>query len=74
MLKFQVQIPSSIINNLLEEHVILVFEKKDVELDVLDIVECHRIGDSERVIVVLLKNRRDCKKILEKTNKQTQEC
>ena len=47
------------------------WKKKGVELDVLDIVECHRIGDSERLIVVLLKNRRDCKKILEKkTNKR----
>ena len=41
----------SITNDLLEEHVLLVFEKLDVVLEAMDIVACHRLGKTNRVIV-----------------------
>ena len=58
-------IPSSITNDLLEEHVSLIFEKLDIVLEVLDIVACHRLGKKNRVVVKLL-NRKDSQCILEK--------
>ena len=61
-------IPSSITNNLLEEHVLLIFEKFDVVLEAMDIVACHRLGKTNRVIVKLL-NRKDSQYILEKKYK-----
>ena len=39
-----VGIPSSITNDLLEEHVLLIFEKLGVVLETMDIVACHRMG------------------------------
>ena len=41
----------SITNDLLEEHVLLVFEKLDVVLEAMDIAACHRLGKTNRVIV-----------------------
>ena len=61
-------IPSSITNDLLEEHVLLIFEKLDVVLEAMDIVACHRLGKTNRVIVKLL-NRKDSQYILEKKYK-----
>ena len=61
-------IPSSITNNLLEEHVLLIFEKFDVVLEAMDIVACHRLGKTNRVIVKLL-NRKDSQYILGKKYK-----
>ena len=58
-------IPSSITNNLLEEHVLLIFEKLDVVLEAMDIEACHRLGKTNRVIAKLL-NRKDSQYILEK--------
>ena len=45
-------IPSSITNDLLEEHVLLTFEKLSVVLEAMDIVSCHRLRKTTRVIVV----------------------
>ena len=61
-------IPRSITNDLLEEHVFLVFEKLSVVLETIDIVTCHRLGKTNRVIVKLL-NRKDSQYILEKKYK-----
>ena len=61
-------IPSSITNDLLEEHILLIFEKLDVVLEAMDIVACHRLGKTNRVIVKLL-NRKDSQYILEKKYK-----
>ena len=61
-------IPRSITNDLLEEHVFLVFEKLGVVLATIDIVACHRLGKTNRVIVKLL-NRKDSQYILEKKYK-----
>ena len=44
----------SITNDLLEEHVLLVFEELDIVLEVIDIVACHRLAKINRVIVKLL--------------------
>ena len=41
----------SITNDLLEEHVLLVFEKLDVVLEAMDIAACYRLGKTNRVIV-----------------------
>ena len=38
---------SSITNDLLEEHVLLIFKKLDVVLEAMDIVACHRLGKTE---------------------------
>ena len=51
-------IPSSITNDLFEEHILLIFEKIDVVLGAMDIVACHGLGKTDRVIVKLL-NRKD---------------
>ena len=42
-----VGISSSITNDLLEEHVLLIFEKLGVVLETMDIVACHRLGKTE---------------------------
>ena len=63
-----VGIPSSITNDLLEEHFLLVFEKLGVVLEVMDIGACHRLRKANRVIVKLL-NRNDSQSILEKKHK-----
>ena len=61
-------IPSSITNDLLEERVILVFEKLGVVMEVMDIVACHGLGETGRVIVDLL-NRKDAQNVLEEKHK-----
>ena len=50
-------IPPSITNDLLEEHVLLIFTKT-----------CHRLGSTDRTIVKL-SNREDAVKLLENKNK-----
>ena len=55
-------------NNLLEGHNLLIFEKLDIVLEVMDIVACHRLGKVNRVIVKLL-NCKDSQYILEKKYK-----
>lgn len=59
---------SSITNDLLKEHVLLIFEKLDVVLEEMDIVACHRLGKTNRVIVKLFK-RKDHQCILEEKYK-----
>ena len=49
--------PSSITNDLLEENVLLIFEKLDIVMEAIDIVAYHRLGKTNRVIVKLLKNK-----------------
>ena len=61
-------VPSSITNDLLEEHVILIFETVGVVMEPMDIVACHRLGESGRVIVKLL-NRKDAQNVLKEKNK-----
>ena len=61
-------IPSSITNDLLEEHVLLIFEKLAVLLGAMDIVDCHRLEKTNRVIVKLL-NRKDAQYIFEEKYK-----
>ena len=58
-------ISSSITNDLLDEDVLLIFEKLDVVLEAIGIVACHRLGKTNKVIVKFL-SRRDSKYILEK--------
>ena len=55
---------NSITNDLLEEHVILIFEKLGVVIEAMDIWACHRLGKTARVIIKLL-NRKDAQNILE---------
>ena len=43
-------VPSSIKNNLLQEHVLLIFEKLVVVLEAMDIVACHRLGKIKQII------------------------
>ena len=61
-------IPSNITNDWLKEHILLISEKLDVVLEAMDIVPCHRLGKTNRVIVKLL-NRKDSRHILEKNYK-----
>ena len=61
-------VPNSITNDLLEEHVILIFEKIEVVIEAMDIVACHRLGETGRVIVKLLK-RKDAQNVLEEKQK-----
>ena len=61
-------IPSSITNDLLEEHVLLIFEKLGVVLETMDIVACHWLEKTNRVIVKLL-NHKGSQYILEKKHK-----
>ena len=63
-----VGIPSSITNDLLEEHVLLIFEKLGVVLETMDIVACHWLEKTNRVIVKLL-NHKGSQYILEKKHK-----
>ena len=58
----------SITNDLLEEHVLLVFEELDIVLEAIDIVACHRLAKINRVIVKLL-NRQNSQYILQKQYK-----
>ena len=44
-------VSNSILNYLLEEHVILIFEKLGVIIEEMDIVACHSLGETSRVIV-----------------------
>ena len=46
-------IPPKITNDLLEEHILLIFSKIGVNIDELDIVACHRLGFTDRTIVKL---------------------
>ena len=61
-------VPNSIANNLLEEHVILIFEKLGVVIEATDKVVCHRLGDTSGVIVKLL-NRKDGQNVFEEKHK-----
>ena len=61
-------IPNSITNDLLEEHVIVIFEKLGVAMEAVQIVACHRLGETDRVIVKLL-NRKDTQNVLEEKHK-----
>ena len=60
-------------NNLLEGHNLLIFEKLDIVLEVMDIVACHRLGKVNRVIVKLL-NCKDSQYILERKYNQAILC
>ena len=62
------EVLTSITNNLLEEHAILIFEKIGVVMEAMDIVACHRLGETGRVIVKLL-NRKDAQNVLEEKHK-----
>ena len=44
-------VPNSITNDRPEEHVILIFEKLGVIMGPMDIVACHRLGESGRVLL-----------------------
>ena len=44
-------VPNTITNDLPEEHVILIFEKLGVIMGPMDIVACHRLGESGRVLL-----------------------
>ena len=61
-------IPSSITKDLLEEHVLLIFEKLGVVLETMNIVACHWLEKTNRVIIKLL-NCKDSQYILEKKHK-----
>ena len=61
-------VPSSITNNLLELHIILIFQKLEVVMEALDMVACHRLGEIGSVIVKLL-NRKDAQNVLEEKHK-----
>ena len=61
-------VPNSITNDLLEEHVILIFEKLGVAMEPMDIVACHRLGETGRVIIKLL-NRNDAQNVLKEKHK-----
>ena len=58
---------SSITNNLLKEHILLIFEKLII-LEAMDIVACHRLRKLNRVIAKLL-NHQDSQYILEEKYK-----
>ena len=60
-------VSNSILNYLLEEHVILIFEKLGVITEEMDIVACHSLGETSRVIVKSL-NRKDAQNILEENH------
>ena len=61
-------VPSSITNDLLEEHVIIIFEKLGVVMEAMGIVACHRIGETGRAIVKL-HNSKDAQNVLEENHK-----
>ena len=43
-------VPNSITNDLLEEHIILIFIKLGVIMEQMDIVTCHRLAETDRVL------------------------
>ena len=43
-------VPNSITNDLLEEHIILIFIKLGVIMEQMDIVACHRLAETDRVL------------------------
>ena len=47
-----VGILSSITNDLLKEHVLLIFEKLGVVLEAMDIVACQRLGKTNREVQI----------------------
>ena len=59
-----VGVPNSITNDLLEEHVVLIFEKLGVVMGPMNIVAYHRLGETGRVIKLL--NRKDAQNVLKK--------
>ena len=61
-------IPLSITNEVLEEHVLLIFSEISVNVDEIDIFVCHRVGSTERTIAKLL-IRKDAGELLETKNK-----
>ena len=61
-------VPNSTKNNLLEEHAILMFEKLRVIMEPMDLVACHRLGETSRLIVKLL-NRKDAQNVLKEKQK-----
>ena len=61
-------VPNSITNELLEEHVLLIFERLGVTMEPMDIVACHRLGETGRVIIKLL-NRNDAQNVLKEKHK-----
>ena len=61
-------IPNSIANDLLAERVILIFERLGLVMEQIDIVVCHRLGETGRVIVKLL-NRKDAQNVLKEKHK-----
>ena len=56
-------IPTSILQQNLEENVCQIFEAIDISVDKNDIDDCHRLRDKERTIVKFLR-RKDCKRVL----------
>ena len=63
-----VGIPSNITNDLLKENVLLILEKLGVVLETMNIIGCHRLGKTNRVIVKILKPK-DSQYSLEKKHK-----
>ena len=61
-------VPNSIINDLLEEHGILIFEKLGVVIETMEIVACQRLGETGRVIVKLV-NRKEAQNISDEKRK-----
>ena len=59
-------VPNSII--FLKEHVILIFQKLGVVMEPMEIVACHRLGETGKVIVKLLK-RKDTQNVLKEKHK-----
>lgn len=57
------RIPLSITNDLLEEHLLLIFSKIDFNIDKLKLAAFHRLGSTDRTIVKLLQ-RKDAVKLL----------
>ena len=63
-----VRIPSSITIDLLEEYVILIFEKLGLVMEAMDTVACQRLGKIGWVIGELL-NRKDAHNVLKEKHK-----
>ena len=62
-------VPNRITNDLLGEHVTLIFERLGVVIEAVDIVACQRLGETGRIIVKLLK-REDAQTVLEEKHKR----
>ena len=58
------EIPTSILQQNLEEKVCQIFEAICVSVDKNDIEDCHRLRDNERTIVKFIR-RKDCKQVLQ---------